>query len=276
MSKNLFPSPNRILSAYWQKKTQNSNYSLRALARDLEISPSYASSILNGHKKLPLNQIKDWARLLDMDEMAQSLLQQATFWQSLDTEQKNVFSEMSELHNYRKPLSQMKDYLPQHRKRFSLLENWYNIVILDLATCVQFDENPEWIAKVVGISVAQAQESLNQLIFHKLLIQRDGRWTKNKSKLRFSSSQSHKSIRRYHNQMIRKAVHELNSSHQQKIFEKRLITGVTLAANQQKIEAAKKLLNEALHEASNTLTEGDCTDVYQINLQFFPMTKINV
>jgi plasmid maintenance system antidote protein VapI len=47
----------RILTdAFEEKRSRNSSYSLRAFARDLEISVSHLSAIMSGQKKLSAQQ----------------------------------------------------------------------------------------------------------------------------------------------------------------------------------------------------------------------------
>ncbi|MNL22550.1 hypothetical protein D3C87_1439020 [compost metagenome] len=80
-------------------------------------------------------------------------------------------------------------------------------------------------------------------------------------------------IRGIHAQLIQLAMQKLMTETAQVNFDARLINGVMFAANPANLQRAKDRLNDAIYEAAEILAEGECTEVYQINLQLFPLTK---
>lgn len=57
------------LHSYIQNKVQkHPGYSLRAVARDLQISPAYLSLVVNGQKKLNLKRIKAFALYFELSQ----------------------------------------------------------------------------------------------------------------------------------------------------------------------------------------------------------------
>lgn len=60
-----------ILAKQWRKKKRSRpNYSLRALARDLQMDPSFISRIFKGQKPLPTERVEDFVQMLDMDPLS--------------------------------------------------------------------------------------------------------------------------------------------------------------------------------------------------------------
>ena len=74
--------------------------------------------------------------------------------------------------------------------------------------------------------------------------------------------------------MIEKAKIELETKTFDSDFQKRLINGFTLAFNPANTEKVKAKLQELMSEISIAGSEGECTEVYQLNLQFFPLSDV--
>ena len=91
--------------------------------------------------------------------------------------------------------------------------------------------------------------------------------------MRFPTVKSLPKIRAYHKKMIQKAVHELDKKIDEKSFQKRLISGMCIAANPEKITQAKQILQAALHEVASVLSEGNCTELYHLNAQLFSLLE---
>jgi hypothetical protein len=72
--------------------------------------------------------------------------------------------------------------------------------------------------------------------------------------------------------MIKKAYEELSRT-TEKAFNERLITGFTMACDPTKIDVAKRAIFDFLSELSEQLSAERCTEVYQCNIQLFPLTK---
>jgi hypothetical protein len=56
-------------------------------------------------------------------------------------------------------------------------------------------------------------------------------------------------------------------------FAERLLSGLSLAGDPRQLASAKLIIEEALYRAAETLADGECSEVFQINLQLFKVTK---
>jgi hypothetical protein len=101
----------------------------------------------------------------------------------------------------------------------------------------------------------------------------NGQFKKANVRLRWGSAKSLAEIRNFHDQMLAKAQETLRQQTEDADFQRRLITGITVSANPEKIEAAKRKLAECLHEIANDLTAEPGSAVYHISGQLFPLTK---
>jgi hypothetical protein len=79
-------------------------------------------------------------------------------------------------------------------------------------------------------------------------------------------------VRHYHGQILSLAREQLNRTAQED-FEGRFIGGLSVAINPEHLAAAKLKIQAALAEAGELLSRGPCTEVYQLQVQFFPVTK---
>lgn len=238
-----------------QKK--NPSYSMRALARDLELSPSYVSRIMSGAKPLPSEQAIAFASALKMDQPALVSLQKST-----------LAPELAALVS----VSPVVQFEEETERDFNLLDEWYNIAIADLISCGGIANDPAAIAARIGVTVSEATSSLHRLSTHGYIVERDGVLEKTTRLMRFPTTRSHPSIRLYHRTMLKKAADALLTTDQSS-FDRRSISGISIAANPANLARAKARLTEALYEVCEILREGEATEVYQLAAQLFPITK---
>ena len=76
--------------------------------------------------------------------------------------------------------------------------------------------------------------------------------------------------------MIKKASDVLKSCTTDKDYSRRLISGITFTANPDHLLECKKELENIIHQVSSKFSKGSCTEVYQINIQLFPLTTQNI
>ena len=143
--------------------------------------------------------------------------------------------------------------------------------ILDLTTIEGFQPDSRWISLQLGITRRQAQGALRVLKRLGLLRETGGKWEKAGLKLMFPSQTPSKVVRRYHRQMIQKGIESMRSVGSD-AYARRDITGITFAANPARLDAAKKKIQRFRRNLQAFLSEGSCTQLYQLNLQLFPLT----
>lgn len=260
------PRPHQILfKSFNRKKLKNPSYSQRALARDLSISPVFVTKILNGEKEIPPKRIKKFVKVLDMDVTAENLLYQSILFHTIPIpEVQNLL-----LHGFK--ISKLNIYEQNVEKKFSLLKNWYGLAILDLLTC-QVNHDPKNMAKALGITVSEVEQTLAGLLDVGLIEQHGTQFIKSAQHSFFPTTKSRKDVRDFHKQMLKKAYEALSNTSQEE-YERRLVTGFTIATNPEKLEEAKRIIFDSLSEIALLLSEGTCKEVYQYNVQLFPLTK---
>ena len=56
-------------------------------------------------------------------------------------------------------------------------------------------------------------------------------------------------------------------------FKRRLITSVSFSMNPEKLTKGKERIMELIYEIADILSEGACTEIYQLNVQLYPLTN---
>lgn len=268
-------NPGQLLNKFFQlKKEVFPQLSLRRLAQLIEISPSHLSRILQGKKKFPDTKLNQLSKALSLDEVQVKVLKEALLYEDFKQNEEKL-EQLNELavHRSQNKISSLSKYKELEDIKRDFMSHWYNIAIMDLTTCSNFQFNYQWIAKKLNLSIQEVKESIKKLIEEKLLKVENGQLVKETKNLRVSVLKSKNHIRQFHHSMITKALWTLNNKQDEASLGNRLITGITIATNPQQIEKAKEKLTIALHDIAEILSTGECTEVYQLNLQLFGITE---
>ncbi len=254
-----------LLTYFERKKKSRSGFSLRGFAKSMRMSPSFVSNILNGKKTIPLARLTEIGKILELDDVSLDRLKRALIEETFQEHGIDIEKTLQS--------SAVEKYELAPKSQFSVLTPWYNVAIMDLSTCVQFQKDPLWIAQQLQISKYQVEQSLKFLLSQGLLKETKNGYKKVTDKIRLSLNESHQEIRGYHAQMMEKAKAELLSKTSKKSFDRREISGITIASNPKNIAKARQRLIAALHDVGEILGQGECTDLFQINTQMFSLLK---
>jgi uncharacterized protein (TIGR02147 family) len=224
----------QLRQTFLEKKRKNPAYSTRAFARDLGMSQSLLSMVLNGKRPLTLKQSSRIASLLNLGS---------------------------------------EEFIDYDAERFKAISHWYHFGILDLTTTDRFKNDSAWMAKRLGISKLEIEDAVERLVRLGLL-ERSGRTLKKaNSKVYLATSKSESAVRSFHRQMISKALEELDKT-TEKAFNAREISSMTIAVPKSEVPRAKLRIKQFQKDLAAMLNKaGPCNEVYQLNVQFFSLTK---
>lgn len=133
--------------------SRSKGYSLRAFARQLQISPSALSRILNGKRLMSSSMKLHLGTRLGLDP---ETLSQFTIG---DRVLKTLYFNQVTFDS------------------FNVISEWYHFAILELTYLKGFKSNSVWIAKKLGISVSEANAAVERLFRLKMLgTNAQGKW----------------------------------------------------------------------------------------------------
>lgn len=258
----------RILDTqFHRKKAAQPGYSVRAFARDLGVSPSFASQVLTGKKRFPARLVGRAVKVLDLDGDKARELKQACLPDAI--KDGAVAPSLSEIQQLR---AQMKNRWSEvSRDKLKALRHWYYVALLDLTTCRGYDGTAKFIAARLGLAEPTVEVAMRELSELELLTMQNGKLVKSAREIRMGSARSLTDIRRFHSQMLDKAKQVMVEQTSDEDFSRRLITGISVATTPEKIEIAKQMLSESLHEIAAFLAEGESTEVFHLSAQLFPV-----
>jgi uncharacterized protein (TIGR02147 family) len=266
-------SPGSILKKYLQaKQAEDRRYSLRRLAKEVELSPTHISHILNDKKPLTHTAAIGIITRLHMTPEWANMLYRATLRSDAYSPEVRRVLEQGALAAAQVGTTQVHLH-PVANENFELLSKWYNLAILELTYCKDFKSNTRWMAQRLNISPEEVKISVAQLLKAGLLVKTvDGKLKKSKAKIEFSTPRSESAIRNFHESMIERARIALQNP-KYAAFKKRTITGLTVPVSPKRFEEAEERIQKFLADMISLLSaDGDCDEVYQCNIQFFPLT----
>ena len=176
--------------------------------------------------------------------------------------------------NKKQALEKFNLFFDLDTETFKLLHGWYHLPILDLTTCAHFVPDPKWISKQLGIPVFTVQDAVERLERLGLLKINGDRWEKTHKKLEIQSKTSKSGVRAFHKTMIEKGLKAFEDTSKE-AFLKRRINSLTVAVNPNNFQQAIECIEKFQKELIDTLSEGDCTELYQFNFQLFSLLKNN-
>ena len=234
------------------RKKKNTNYSLRAFARDLRISSGRLSNILND-KYLPGPSISN--------RIIESL--------NLNEKEREEFKQILErCHEKLKLLGEARLI---KEEEYSLIADWHHFAILNLMETSDYKDDPEWIAKRLGLSEETVEKSLDILESINLVEFKKGKRYPTHKNLTTTHEVPSEVIREGHRQIIMQSLNSLKEH----TTDIRDITSVSVSVNMKNLPKVKELAREFRRKAALLLEEGERTEVYNISIQIVPVTKLN-
>lgn len=230
---------------YQARKQKNPAYSLRAFARDLGISRTAISDVVRGSRRLSLQNIELISKALKLDDET--------------------------IEGLKEDLNQV---LEQPRRiiddaELDFIEDWYYLGILSLARLSYTEYSAEWVAKRLGLTVETAASALEYLSRKDYIENDNGRLKRKATLLTTSVDIPSASIVESHRQSINKAMEALDEVS----VEKRDYTSITYAINPEHIQEVKEHILKFHRRLGKLLETDDASEVYRLNIQFFPLTK---
>lgn len=252
-----------LLNDEFQRRLEtNSRYSLRAFARDADVSAAFLSQVINGKRRLSEDRAETIAVRLG--------------WNRARSERfiKFVRAELTSLPAIRERLlkearvgkNRDRNFKSVSMNQFRVISDWYHFAILELSRLPNCKITPAIAAKRLGISEPLAGAAIARLKNLNLLVA-DGEGNLRKAIANYTTGNIPSvAIRNFHRQLLKKATAALET---QNPIE-REISGVTMAIDPAKLPIAKKMIADFRRELMATLEHCETpTAVYHLSVQLF-------
>jgi uncharacterized protein (TIGR02147 family) len=249
-----------LANAFSLRRNRNPRYSLRGFARDLSLTHGYLSSVLNGKKKLSLKRALDLATRIGLDEQAKEYFLQS----------------VAQSHLSSPPATRTHPtlFFDLELDRFQSVSAWYHIAILDLTLIQGFRPDPIWISRKIGIPRSKVKDAISRLERLGLLQRHGSTLQKTHVNLAIPTKNADRAIRLFHEGMISKAMNALQGQRPVD-YQARDITATTIPADPKRLPEAKRRIAKFRRSLLRFLSQGETTELYQLNVQLFSLTPIS-
>jgi transcriptional regulator with XRE-family HTH domain len=246
---NLEPIRVAIHREFISRCRKNPSYSLRAFAKFLNIDQSFLSKLLKGQRAVTAELAETLAPKLGIRLQEVKLL-------------------------VKNGANAMPGFLPLSDDEFEFISEWKHFAILELAKTDDFDSDPLFIAQRLGIHVEEVRDALSRLermnfirfVSGKIkILSPNHSWSNNKK-----TSVSRQKLQR---DLLEKSLYALDHVP----FELRDNGSLTVAINPDRLPEFKEKLKEIRKELADFFQkdgEDSMTEVYQLTMSLFPLTKI--
>jgi uncharacterized protein (TIGR02147 family) len=234
-----------------KRQQENPMYSLRAFARDLEVSRSALHSALQLKSDLSKANISNVAKKLGLS--------------------KKFYQQMLNSAGHSSDDSSTPKHEKLAEKDFECLANWYTWGLLSLVKLPDCQDSAVWVAKRFAISEPQAQEAIDTL--KKLgFIQtsKGNKLVKTTLDLDTGDFTYNKILTDSKISDLKKAAEVLKETPS----NKRSHVSVTLVADPALAPVINKMNRAYLHKISKLLSTCDQKEVYNLTMMFYPLTCI--
>jgi uncharacterized protein (TIGR02147 family) len=248
---------------------QNPRYSLRAFARDLELSPSRLSEILNRKQGLSRKAAKKVAERLGYRED-----EALHFCDLVSIRHARSVREKEDAHlrlTKRQTYANKDERFQLQLDAFKIISDWYHLGILELMKMKSFRSDVKWIARRLGIPVIQVELAIDRLARVGLLSREDGELKATQADGWIPGGVPSESIRKFHRQVLQKATEAITT---QPVSERVLGTHF-LTLDKADLPAAAKEIERFQHEFCRKFrTDPNEKDtVYCISMQLFKIAE---
>ncbi len=265
-----------ILKTHFDNLKQHDGFSLRQWSAVVKRSAAFLSLVL-ASKRLPNRAtLAILAKSLQLDTLTTEKIFAAHERDWLKSKKMAPLQTHSPFKNSKNSrqaqTDEVHDVLTDDSMIFS---SWLNLALAEYVSCENFVDDVEILADAFSVAAGDIKRSLSILTGEKFITREsNGRFKKQVRKARFPQSpRSRQIIRQFHADLMKKAIVHLLNKTDQSSFQNRLMTGYTIAVNPEKIETAKVMIEKALIAIADHLVEGPCREVYQLQVQFFPLSN---
>lgn len=243
-----FSFPALLRQELHNRKQANSNYSLRAFARSLRLSPSYLSKLMTGKRAASEETFLKIGAVLNLSDEKLNRLSENRSFKVVDAQFESIQTD-----------------------QFRTIADWHHFAILEAVTLSDFEPSPHWIAKRLSISEERAKSALERLIrLGFLKVDKNGKILTSVSN---HSSLSQKGISSAQTEHERQVLEGALMALQKIPTDQRLQSSMTLAVPESRLKEANEKIKKFRRELMVSLQRRGARDtVYQLSIAFYPVT----
>lgn len=227
-----------------QRVSNNPSYSLRAFARDLDLSVSYLSEVLTSKKILKATYIDQIILKLNLDENSATIFKESCLFENKG---KSSLKEIS-----KEDFNDINDPLV-----FALLSTFF---------LEDFVNDIDWISEKLRISKEKCHQLINALVEKDILEIKDGQITRKSLNYIVKNFSNPEKLREFHQKCLFQIDQSLTNMPSEKIH----LNHLSFAINPDKISTFREKTDKYLDEIEKLMETGPQKDLYSLAVYLTP------
>lgn len=254
--------------AFDERRERNSAYSLRAFARDLELSVASLSRVMAGKQGLSEDAARRIAQKLELSDVESGIFHSMV--QSQHARAKSVRSKAKSL--LRSGEVRVAELSLEY---FRSIADWYHFAILELTEIEGFKSDATWISKRLNVPAPKIRAAITRMLDLELMKQLpDGTYLKTADFRATPSGIPSRALKKRHQQILRKAETALT---EQPVSEREFATA-TFGLHAEDLEWAREEMRKFRRALSKRLNSNPKKNrLYELSMNLFaldsPQTK---
>ncbi len=246
----------KISDAFSHRQKEDPRYTLRAFSRDIELNVSSLSQILRGFRPLPVKSAKSVAEKLALSPTEKMLFLESALQSRVQFGTIRVSRE-----DHRRILDD---------SHYKVIAEWEHFAVLALYDIFGYLPSREEIAEHFDLTITRTQTVLQNLLDSGILVaDANGKLIKSLTESRTTEDIQSQALRESHLETLRIARLKL----EEVPVDRRDFSSMTLAIDMDKLLEAKMVIREFRRKMEKLLENNRSTEVYQLAIQFFPLSK---
>lgn len=243
---------------------KNSAYSMRAFAAQIGLAPSTLSEVLRGKKAISANMAFQIASNLGLKEKESDYF--CALAQFATVKDPDVRGALQERLRAMNPARQTWDL---SLDAFRIISDWYHLPMLEM-TSLDEPLTAEGASRALGISLAEAQGAIDRLMRLELIaLEERGRIYRTKGRNITQSASPDAGLRRFHKQMIGKALESIETQTSAEKF----VGSETFPFDPESLPEAKEIFEEFFNKMLQLgRKKRGKRAVYHLGVQLFRLT----
>ena len=242
--------------------------STRQVAKASGVSESYLSMVLNGTRRLSVDQLQKLLPALKLERSEGSYLE----WLIAIVEAESPEEQLESLKKIQR-FRRYRNLNPLEIETYRYLEHWYHIAIRELAQVPGFQLDPKWIQSALRyrVSLPEIKNAIEFLIDHGFLsVDEKGQFLKPEKLIQCKTGVLKPALTKFHTEMLNLAAQSISEIP----TEERNISAYTCAIPTEHVDEAKRILEEARERIVNLAKSGSSQKaVYHFGFLAFPLTN---
>lgn len=259
-----------LKNVYLKRAAHKPGYSLTVMAKALGFAKSSFSEILRGKKNFSNEAAMRVAKRLNLNGAEEEYF--CTLCQLEKTKSPEIREILVSRLNALRPTKQKRNSYDLSVDTFKLIADWYHLAILELCSLdPPITLSPHTASQKLEISLSEAGSAIDRL--HRLGLlskEANGFFRRNTENLWIESDHSNEALKKFHTQMIEKAMKSL----EMQTPKERLIRSKTFGLNPELLPKADEIMEEYFSKIEIlSLQSKSKKYVYHLSNQMFKISK---